>query len=133
MGRLEKGLDNRIGEIVSAVEEAGIKEDTVFMILGDHGQKSIHKKVYLNTLFRKKGLIYEEKGQLIWRAFVQGAGGSAGILKVYSLRTGSLTKSDNINESHPVNKSRRGSSHSCMPESYKDKHYAENQYNFIIR
>ncbi len=61
MGRLEKGLDNRIGEIVSAVEEAGIKEDTVFMVLGDHGQKSIHKKVYLNTLFQKKVLFMKKK------------------------------------------------------------------------
>lgn len=72
-------MDKRIGDIMSAVDEAGIKDETVLLIVGDHGQKAIRYKIYLNKLLKDNGLIYEEKGQLKWRAYVQGAGGSAGI------------------------------------------------------
>lgn len=70
-------MDKRLGDIVQAVEEAGIRDRTTFLIVGDHGQKDVRYKVHLNKLLLEQGLIYEEKGELKWRAYVQGAGGSA--------------------------------------------------------
>jgi predicted AlkP superfamily pyrophosphatase or phosphodiesterase len=70
-------MDRRIGEIVQAVEDTGIMDETTFIIVGDHGQLDVRYKVHLNKLFFDNNLIYEEKGVLKWRAYVQGAGGAA--------------------------------------------------------
>ena len=70
-------MDRRIGDIIRAVDHAGIRKDTVFLVLGDHGQINVRYKVALNTLLKKNGLIYEEDGNLKWRAYFQNAGGSA--------------------------------------------------------
>lgn len=70
-------MDDRIGKIIEAACEAGIYEETVFLVLGDHGQKNVRYKVKLNQLLKKEGLIYEENGSLSWRAYLQSAGGSA--------------------------------------------------------
>ena len=70
-------MDKRIGDLMKAVEEAGIKDDTVFLIIGDHGQINVRYKVKLNLLLKEKGLIYEENGEMKWRAYLQNAGGAA--------------------------------------------------------
>lgn len=70
-------MDKRLGDIMKAAEEAGLKEDTVFLVVGDHGQINVRYKVRLNQLLKEKGLIYEENGEMKWRAYVQNAGGAA--------------------------------------------------------
>lgn len=70
-------MDQRLGKITKAVEEAGIKEDTVILIVGDHGQFNVRYKVRLNNLLKEKGLIVEEKGEMKWRAYFQSTGGAA--------------------------------------------------------
>lgn len=70
-------MDHRLGEIMQAVDEAGIMEDTIFLVLGDHGQFNVRYKVHLNNLLQENGLIYEENGQPKWRAYFQCGGGSA--------------------------------------------------------
>jgi predicted AlkP superfamily pyrophosphatase or phosphodiesterase len=70
-------MDKRLGDIIEAAEKAGIKEDTVFLVLGDHGQINVRYKVKLNQLLKEEGLIYEEKGEMKWRAYIQSAGGAA--------------------------------------------------------
>ena len=70
-------MDRRIGDIVQATKDAGIYEQTTFIIVGDHSQLDVHYKVYLNRLFYDEGLIYEENGRMHWRAYLQGAGGAA--------------------------------------------------------
>lgn len=70
-------MDQRLGDIMEAVKEAGIYDETVFLVIGDHGQLDVQYKVKLNQLLMENGLIYEEKGELRWRAYVQGAGGAA--------------------------------------------------------
>lgn len=70
-------MDKRLGEIMEAVKSAGIRQDTIFIVVGDHGQIDIRYKVRLNQLFKAQGLIYEEKGELKWRAYLQSTGGSA--------------------------------------------------------
>lgn len=70
-------MDKRLGDIMQAVDEAGIKDDTIFLVLGDHGQFNVRYKVHLNNLLQEKGLIYEENGEMKWRAYFQCGGGSA--------------------------------------------------------
>jgi len=70
-------MDGRIGKMMDSVAEAGISEETVFMVLGDHGQKNVRYKVRLNQLLKEDGLIYEENGSMHWRAYLQSTGGSA--------------------------------------------------------
>lgn len=70
-------MDKRIGDLMQAVEEAGIKDKTTFIVVGDHGQLDVRYKVHLNRLLKDQGLIYEEKSEMKWRAYVQGAGGAA--------------------------------------------------------
>jgi len=70
-------MDRRLGDIIKATEEAGIYEETIFLVIGDHGQLDVRYKVKLNQLLKDNGLIYEENGELKWRAYVQNAGGAA--------------------------------------------------------
>lgn len=70
-------MDKRLGDIIQAVEKAGIKEQTTILVIGDHGQINIRYKVKLNQLLKEKGLIFEENGTMQWRAYLQSAGGSA--------------------------------------------------------
>jgi len=70
-------MDNRLGDIMQAVDEAGIKDDTVILVLGDHGQFNVRYKLHLNNLLQEKGLIFEENGKLSWRAYFQCGGGAA--------------------------------------------------------
>ncbi|GIO44177.1 alkaline phosphatase family protein [Paenibacillus apis] len=70
-------MDHRIGQIMQAVEEAGIQQDTVIAVLGDHGQFNVRYKVHLNNLLQERGLIYEQNGKMMWRAYFQCGGGSA--------------------------------------------------------
>ncbi len=70
-------MDKRLGDIIGAVQEAGTMEDTTFLVVGDHGQINVRYKVKLNQLLKAEGLIYEEKGEMEWRAYLQSAGGAA--------------------------------------------------------
>ena len=70
-------MDVRLGKIIQAVDEAGIREDTVFLILGDHGQFNVRYVVRLNKLLEKAGLISQADGKMSWRAYCQSTGGAA--------------------------------------------------------
>jgi len=75
--RVVTRMDKRLGDIMQAVDDAGIKDDTVFLVLGDHGQFNVRYKVHLNNHLQEKGLIYEENGEMKWRAYFQCGGGAA--------------------------------------------------------
>lgn len=70
-------MDVRLGKIIKAIEDAGTKEDTTLFVIGDHGQLNVRYKVALNHLFKEKGLIFEENGEMNWRAYLQSTGGAA--------------------------------------------------------
>ncbi|WKY44959.1 ectonucleotide pyrophosphatase/phosphodiesterase [Eubacteriaceae bacterium ES2] len=70
-------MDGRIGEMIEAVEAAGIINQTSFVVIGDHGQMDVTQKVGLNVLLKEKGLITEKKGKLSWQAYAQSCGGAA--------------------------------------------------------
>jgi predicted AlkP superfamily pyrophosphatase or phosphodiesterase len=70
-------MDFRLGKLIKAVEEVGLKDDTTFIVIGDHGQLDVKYKVRLNKLLKDRGLIYDENGILKWKAIFQSCGGSA--------------------------------------------------------
>jgi predicted AlkP superfamily pyrophosphatase or phosphodiesterase len=70
-------MDQRLGELMKAVREAGIYDQTVFLVIGDHSQMDVKYKVRLNMLLQDHKLIYQENGSWKWRAYFQSASGSA--------------------------------------------------------
>ncbi len=48
-------LDEWLGEIVQAMEDAGVYEDTNFVLISDHGQMDYDRCIYLNKLMLDAG------------------------------------------------------------------------------
>ncbi len=69
-------MDKRIGHIIKAVNKSK-KDDTIFIIVGDHGQIDVKHKIKLNKILVDIGLIFEKDGKLEYKAYFQSAGGSA--------------------------------------------------------
>lgn len=50
-------VDAWLGDVIGAMEDAGVYEDTNFVILSDHGQRDCTKTVRLNVLLEQEGLL----------------------------------------------------------------------------
>jgi len=72
-------MDEWLGEIIEAMEEAGVYEDTNFVILSDHGQRDYNRIVSLNVLLERGGFIDLAPNGTIydWRAYAQSNGRSS--------------------------------------------------------
>lgn len=77
-----KDADKHIGEIIQAAKDAGIYDDTTFVVLGDHGFADVNYKICLNVAFRNAGLInVDSKGKLTdWKAYANYCDGSVQIV-----------------------------------------------------
>jgi len=51
-------LDTHVGELIQATKDAGIYEQTNFMVLGDHYQLNVDKMIHLNMLFEAAGWLH---------------------------------------------------------------------------
>lgn len=73
--------DKWLGEVMDAMEEAGVLEQTNFILLSDHGQMDFARRIKVNVLLRRAGLVdVDEEGVVTdWRAFSQSNGMSATI------------------------------------------------------
>lgn len=60
-------LDKRVAKIVQASKDAGIFEDTNFVILGDHYQITVQKMIHLNMLFADHGWLTPMAGRTTYR------------------------------------------------------------------
>ncbi|AUS97624.1 hypothetical protein CDQ84_08650 [Clostridium thermosuccinogenes] len=71
--------DKWLGQIIEATREAGIIDETNFVVLSDHGQLEIRRFVHPNVLFLRKGWIKtDENGNLAdWKVYSQSASLSA--------------------------------------------------------
>jgi predicted AlkP superfamily pyrophosphatase or phosphodiesterase len=71
--------DERLGEIVKALKQGGIDQESAVVILGDHSALDENKVINLNVLFKEHGLItLDHKGKLMdWKAYVKSCDGSA--------------------------------------------------------
>ncbi|MBE6036110.1 MAG: alkaline phosphatase family protein [Clostridiales bacterium] len=65
--------DEYLGEVIQATKDAGVFEDTNFIILSDHGQININRAFNLNSLLREEGFIkVDETGKMLsWDAIIQ--------------------------------------------------------------
>lgn len=72
---VEKWLD----QLITATKNAGVYEDTVFVILSDHGMLNISRVMHLNVLLREAGLIKvnPDGSMASWQAYCKSAGLSA--------------------------------------------------------
>ena len=80
--RVFKGVeetDRFIGELMAAVEEAGLADCTNFVLTSDHGQIDIKRVMSPNVLLAEAGLIdVDAEGNIAdWKAFCQSGGTSA--------------------------------------------------------
>ena len=67
-------IDAHIGSIVNAVEEAGLRSRTAFVVTGDHGFSRTHSLFQPNVILRDAGLLKtDEKGVIVeWKAILHG-------------------------------------------------------------
>ena len=68
-----------LGELIDALEEAGIYDQTNFVLISDHGQMDFARRLRLNTKFVRDGMITLDAGGDIadWKLFEKSAGMSA--------------------------------------------------------
>ena len=66
-------VDAWLGDVVKAMEDADVYEQTNFVLLSDHGQRDCTKAVNLNVLFEREGLIQLAPDGTIytWLAYAQ--------------------------------------------------------------
>lgn len=71
--------DKRIGEIIQGTKDAGIYDDTMFIVASDHGLVDVHTKVYINNVFVENGLLdVDASGKVAsYKAFAQTTGQGA--------------------------------------------------------
>ena len=74
-------IDERIGNIIRAAQDASLYDETTFVLLGDHGTNDYEKIVYLNTFFHQEGLLeIDRSGNILtWKVYASAAGGSVQI------------------------------------------------------
>ncbi len=70
--------DSLVGEIMRAVDEAGLRERTTFVVVSDHGHKKVSTRAYPNVILKRAGLL-EVAGARVVRAdaYVKSQGGIA--------------------------------------------------------
>ncbi|MGP6146134.1 alkaline phosphatase family protein [Jeotgalibaca sp. A122] len=76
-------MDKHLGQILRALSESGMKEDTVLAVLGDHYQIDTHTVIRPNHLFVDKGWVTVNKRNQItdWKVILKSADGSAYIYR----------------------------------------------------
>ncbi|RFZ94881.1 alkaline phosphatase family protein [Mucilaginibacter conchicola] len=70
------GVDVALKTMFDAIEMAGLKDSTTFIVTGDHGFVDIHTQVNPNVMLAKAGL-YDDANKEGWKAYFQASGGSA--------------------------------------------------------
>lgn len=71
--------DGWIQQIIKALKEEGIFEDTAFIILGDHGHMQVDYNICPNVLLAREGIIRTDGAGNVkdWDAYIQSCGISA--------------------------------------------------------
>ncbi|WP_035051810.1 alkaline phosphatase family protein [Carnobacterium pleistocenium] len=93
-------MDEHLKQIITAMKEKGIFEETVLAVFGDHYQLDAHTVVRLNQLFKMQGWLKEGKDGLIqeWDVLAKGADGSCYIYTKSGINLADVQK---LLEKHP--------------------------------
>ena len=69
-------MDRWLGNVLVAMETAGVLEQTNFVILSDHGQMDVARTVNINVLFRQGGFLEVAPNETVynWQAYGQSNG-----------------------------------------------------------
>lgn len=73
-------MDQWLGDVIRAMEDAGVYEQTNFVIVSDHGQMDYTRRVKINVLLRQAGfaeLAINGETLYEWEAFAMSSGKSA--------------------------------------------------------
>ena len=85
-------LDDRVKQIVDALQAAGLSERSTILVVSDHGFRKIQHDIYPNIALRRNGFM-REKGKAKWDAWVVPKGGTAMVYAAKnSKRSQSLAK-----------------------------------------
>ena len=75
------GVDARIGRLLDCFEDAGIRDSTAWVVVGDRSFFPLHTVVYPNVVLERVGLITPSSvrgsGIARWQAYVRSYGGAA--------------------------------------------------------
>lgn len=73
-----ESVDREVGRLLQALEEAGIRRQTVIAIVSDHGFLPYERVLHPNALFKREGLISVDGAGAItdWQAYFHSSGGS---------------------------------------------------------
>ena len=68
--------DMWLGQVIDALQDAGIYDETNFVLVSDHGQRDFVRRLKMNVLLRRGGFFdVDENGKVTdWRAFAQSNG-----------------------------------------------------------
>jgi predicted AlkP superfamily pyrophosphatase or phosphodiesterase len=70
--------DRLVGQVVAAVEQAGLRDQTTFIIMTDHGFKKVSRQINGNIALRDAGLLRFADGKVVaGQAMMLSLGGSA--------------------------------------------------------
>ena len=69
-------VDAWLGDVIAAMEDAGVYEETNFVILSDHGQRDCTRTVSFNVLLEREGLLQLTPNDTVynWLAYAQANG-----------------------------------------------------------
>ena len=115
--------EEAIEEIVQATKDAGIYENTTFVITTDHGQVDVHQNVYLNSILEREGYISETENGIEYLAYAQPIGLGAFIY----IKDGDPIIEKEVREllSGLMEEDNYGIEHIYTPEELKNLHAAE--------
>lgn len=95
--------DHAVGNILQAIEAAGIKDSTAVIVTGDHGFADIHTSFSPNVLLAQYGIITKPGTKDGWKAMFHSSGASAFLHLKNSADTKTLNKVRAILDSLPQN------------------------------
>ncbi|MDZ4071019.1 MAG: ectonucleotide pyrophosphatase/phosphodiesterase [Sediminibacterium sp.] len=90
------GADHAVNNILEAIVQAGIKENTTVIVTGDHGFVDIHSSLAPNVWLAKEGLYIKNGDQVVWKAQFHTSGAAAFLMLKDKDDKTTLTKVRNL-------------------------------------
>jgi predicted AlkP superfamily pyrophosphatase or phosphodiesterase len=85
--------DENVARIRKGIEDSGLRDKTLLVVVGDHGFTDVSRNINPNALLRDLGYIdLEEEKVKSWRALARSSGGSAAIYVKDAARVGEVAE-----------------------------------------